>query len=30
MDGYREQIEELEQAETEIQGQSLKDRIEGI
>jgi predicted membrane protein len=27
---YREQINELEQADTEVQGQSLKDKIEGI
>lgn len=27
---YREQINELEQADTEVKGQSLKDKIEGI
>lgn len=30
MINYREQISELEQASTEIKGQSLKDKIEGI
>lgn len=30
MDNYREQISELEQASTDIKGQSLKDKIEGI
>ena len=30
MDNYREQISELEQAQTDVQGQTIKDKIEGI
>lgn len=30
MDNYREQIGELEQAQTDVQGQTIKDKIEGI
>ena len=30
MSNYREQISELEQAQTDVQGQTIKDKIEGI